>query len=277
VPLLVFLLASPFFLNTQTVHAQQEPTLADIINNVLLNIRETNSSWNVIYGQVFGLENRSVFVEAISQALGQNDYQDVIFIARLAELNNYSSQTINSTVEAALQNMPMAGSLPATFNNAFLTDDRYMINAYRYAQELGVPGWNITQAFLDFAGAYLYLIQHNSDGEIQSINPSTNSVDSFKGRYYDEYAQTLDTFLEFALNGETVNITYSGASLNAASFMDDMWLRTQCLWNGQYYKYTEIYEQEVECEMMNFAQIVSEYQNYRGDLPWYERVIEDLE
>jgi hypothetical protein len=33
VPLLVFLLASPFFLNTQTVHAQQEPTLADIINN----------------------------------------------------------------------------------------------------------------------------------------------------------------------------------------------------------------------------------------------------
>jgi hypothetical protein len=106
----------------------------------LLNIRETNSSWNVIYGQVFGLENRSVFDEAISQALSQNGYQDVIFIARLAELNNYSSQTINSTVEAALQNMPRAGSLPATFNNAFLTDDRYMINAYRYAQELGVPG-----------------------------------------------------------------------------------------------------------------------------------------
>lgn len=44
VPLLVFLFASPFFLNTQTVQAQQEPTLADTINNVLLNIRETNSS-----------------------------------------------------------------------------------------------------------------------------------------------------------------------------------------------------------------------------------------
>ena len=59
----------------------------------------------------------------------------------------------------------MCGSLPVTCvtkligypPEAFCLYDRYMINAYQDAQELGVSGWNITQAFLDFANAYLQM------------------------------------------------------------------------------------------------------------------------
>ena len=149
------MLCSPFFLNLQVVHADEPATLADAINNVLSNIQTTDSPWEVIYGQVFGLQNQTVFDDAILQALNQSDYQDVIFIARLAELNGYTSTAINDSVITALENFTMCGSLPLTcWANSYAPDsfqvyDRYMINAYRYAQELNVSSWDVNQAFLD--------------------------------------------------------------------------------------------------------------------------------
>ena len=228
--------------------------------------------WNTIYGQVFGLENASVFDSAIQLALNQNDYTDVIFIARLAELNNYTSQVIDDCVVSALENIPMCGSLPVTYAAAggipdsFLVYDRYMVNAYRYAQELGVPGWNITQAYLDFVNAYLSPPQRSVSGEMLWINPEQNFAESYTSRYYDEHAETLDMFLEFAQNG--VN--------DAINYADDAWLNTQSHWNGQYYGYSDS-EMEVECEMGNFAQVIAEYQNYRGAIPYFDRVVDDLQ
>jgi len=105
--LLVALLCSPFYLYLHVAHAEEEPTLADAINNVLSNIQTTDSPWSVVYSQVFGLRNQSVFDDAILSALSQNNYQDVIFIARLAEINGYTSITINDSIITALQNMPM--------------------------------------------------------------------------------------------------------------------------------------------------------------------------
>jgi len=62
----------------------------------------------------------------------------------------------------------MRNGLPVTdiANNEFSSYDRYMINGYRYAQNLNVSGWNLTQAYNNF-------------------NPQTNGW----GRYYDEYAK----------------------------------------------------------------------------------------
>ncbi len=282
--LLIVLLCSPFYLNLQVVHADEPATLADAINNVLSNIQTTDSPWEVIYGQVFGLQNQTAFDDAILQALNQSDYQDVIFIARLAELNNYSSSVINDSVRAALQNMPMCGSLPITYYNngdsdcasSFLVYDRYMVNAYRYAQELGISGWNLTQAFIDFANAYLKPPENSQYGEMLWINPLENFSESFSSRYYDEHAETLDMFLEFALAGVNETVSYNGLTLNATDFADDSLINTQSHWSGSIYGYDSA-SGEVECEMGNFAQVIAEYQNFRGNLTYFDRVIQDLE
>ena len=165
----------------------------------------------------------------------------------------------------------MAGSLPITYTgsdapDSFLLYDRYMVNAYQYAQELNVPGWNLTQAYLDFVKAYMTPPENSYYGEMLWINPQENFSESYSGRYYDEHAETLDMFLEFALAGINGSMNYA----------DDAWLNTQSHWNGKYYFYSDT-DQEVECEMGNFAQIIAEYQNYRGAIPYFDRVISDLE
>ena len=162
--LLILILATSTYaaLSPSVVKAQNEPTLAETINNVMGSINSYNygSSWVALYSQIFGLCNQSIFDEAAQRSLNLKDFPSVIFVARLAELNNYTSQALNDSVISALEQIPMVGSLPATGlttdgHTVFSVYDRYMVNAYRYAQELGVPGWNITQAYLDFANAYL--------------------------------------------------------------------------------------------------------------------------
>ena len=252
--LLIVLLSSPFYLNIQAVHAEEtEPALASAINNALSNIQNTVSPWSVTYGQVFGLRNQSVFDDAILKALSQSDYLNVIFIARLAEINGYSSPVINNSVRTVLQsNTP--------FTLLTLLYDRYMINAFRYAQQLGVSGWDLSVFYNAFADNYV------SNGEDLYINSAQTYV---KTRYYDEHAETLEMFLELA----------KAAGDNYTAYLDDEWLNTQSHWNGQFY----IYDAEdtkvnvVECEMGNFAQIISEYRNYRGDIPYFDRVINDLQ
>ena len=263
------LLLTVQFIGSQTVHAQETPlTLAETINSVLTNIKETNSSWNTIFDQVFCRQNASVFDAAASQALEKKDYQNVIYIARLAELNNYTSQNIIDCLTVAMQSIPMCGSLPITYNNpnSFLLYDRYMVNAYRYAQELGIPGWDINKAYSDFVKAYLTMPQSSESGEMLWINPQQNTSYSYSSRYYDEHAETLSMFLLFALNGIDGSMAYA----------DDAWLNVQTHWNGEYYGYTNK-NGGVECEMGNFAQVISQYRNNRGDIPYFDLVIKDLE
>ncbi len=254
----------------QSVAAQtSQPTLAETIHNVLSTVHDTNSSCNVIYDQIFCRQNTTVFDNAITQALNRSDYNEVIFIARLAELNGYSSQTINSCLKTALQNIPLCGSLPLTYTatqyapDSFILYDRYMINAYRYAQELNVSRWNINSAYQDFVKAYLH---PNGSGEMLWINPQTNFEKSWSSRYYDEHAETLGMFLLFAMAGISDSMAYA----------DDAWLNVQDHWNGSIYGYTNK-DAGVECEEGNFAIVITEYQNNRGLLPYYDRVIVDLE
>lgn len=288
---LIVLLSSSVCLSFQSVHAQTELTLAETINNVVSNIQNWDSPWTVLYGQIFSQTTQSAYDVAIQQALSAQDYTDVIFIATLAQLNGYSSTIINSSVTTALENMPMCGSLPVTCvpsfgyaPEAFCLYDRYMINAYQYAQELGVSGWNITQAFLDFANAYLQMPFQimgggHTQGDMLVINPALNISESYSSRYYDEYAETLGIFLMFAEAGVTATVSYNGQNLTPIDFANDMWLQVQSLWNGNYYNYVEnaSVQGTIECEMGSFAQIITEYQNYVGDIPYFSNVIGDLE
>jgi hypothetical protein len=214
-----------------------------------------------------------MFDNAILQALHQESYGDVIFIARLAEINGYSSAIINASVRHALTNMPMCGSLPMTTfqggeHDCFLLYDRFMVNAYRYAQQQNITGWNITQAYTDFVNAYMTPPKGSISGEMLWINPEQNYSGSFSSRYYDEHAETLDMFLEFYLAGIP----------DAMRYADDQWLSTQAHWvaNNSIYEYTAN-TSAVECEMGAFAQIISEYRNVRGEIPYFDRVMTDLQ
>jgi len=60
------------------------------------------------------------------------------------------------------------------------------------------------------------------------------------------------------------------------TYADHAWENTQDHWSGKIYGYaskTSI----VECEMGNFAQIITQYQNAQGTIPYFDRVISDLE
>jgi hypothetical protein len=270
---LLILISSPLSLNLQTVDAQEtqdESTLAEVITDVAKNIQTTDSALNAIFGQIFGLNDRTVFDNAIQQVLNNNLYPEVIFVARLAELNNYSSPIIDNCTKTALQNIAMCGSLPITSTGSRVPDsfsvyDRYMINAYRYAQELNVSGWDINQAYQDFVQAYLKPPANSHSGEMLWISPKDHFTESFSSRYYDEHAQTLGMFLEFA-----------NSISDAMNYADDAWLNLQPHWNGNYYIYSDSSPQ-VECEMGNFAQIIAQYRNSRGEIPYFNCVVDDLQ
>jgi archaellin len=260
--LLVALLASSVFLCMQGARAQQQPqTLADTINQVVSNINLANVSpqWGCVYSQIFGLANDSVFDTLIQEAVNQSDWQDAVWVATLAELNGYSSQIINSSLVTTLENMPMTGNLPITDNSTgtFLMYDRYMINAYRYAEELNVSGWNTYQAFMELASVGGAMLYSNGEG---------------MNRYYDEFAETIEVFLEFALNSNNSTIINE-----ANTFMANLWIQTQSLWNGQYYNYRASEVNSVECEVGNFAMVIAEYADENGSVPNFNRVILDLE
>jgi hypothetical protein len=215
--LLVFLVSIPTISihpvgSAQTTTPTNE-TLANTINTILNGIQEKNSPWNVIYDQIFCRQNTTVYDNAITKALNNKNYQETIFIARIAELNNYSSQTITTSLKTALENIPMTGSLPITytgaeFPNSFIVYDRYMINSYRYAQTLDITRWNITTAYNDFTKAYNTPPSGSVSGEMLWINPQQNTARSYTSRYYDEHAETLSMFLLFALNGVPNATTY---------------------------------------------------------------------
>ncbi len=195
--LLVFLLCSPIFFGLQ-VHAQDEPTLAETINNILTNVNVGNLSprWGSIYSQIFCLSNQTVFDKLIQEAANQNDWEQVVWVARLAELNGYSSPVLADCLDAALENMPMCGSLPITTTNtnaaessfppdSFCLYDRFMLNAFRYAREAGVSDWNLNQAFTDFVDAYMAPPQgaefrSSKYGEMLWINPAANFSASYE-------------------------------------------------------------------------------------------------
>ena len=227
------------------------------------------------------MQNQSIFDTAIVEALNESYFHDsesyfreVVFIARLAELNHYSSVVINDSLRVALENIQMCGSLPFTDmgpNSAptFMLNYRYLVNAYRYAQELGLSRWDLNQAYTDFVTAYMTPPKNSNSGEMLWIDPANNYSESYNSRYYDEHAETLDMFLEFALAGVNGSMQYA----------DDAWLSTQAHWNNDLYDgiYGYASNDGVECEMGTFAQIIAEYRNARGEIPYFDRVIRDLQ
>jgi hypothetical protein len=255
-------------------------TLSDTINFVLSNINwGLSDSMTAAWGPILAGMDSSAIDKAITQDIKSQNLLDALFVARIAEINGYTSSTVTSKLKTALQKMPMNGNLPVTANAQAYGDpnkkgcyqvyDRFAIYGYKYAQQYGLTSkWNSAQAFAQFASAYNHPPIGSTFGEMLWVDPQYNWAESYSSRYYDECAETLSVFLKLA------DIGVPGAM----DYADKTWISMQNHWNGNYYTYTA-YSNVVECEMGNFAQIISEYAQQKGgfqSIPYWDRVIQDL-
>jgi hypothetical protein len=264
--LLIIFLISSFCISLSSVKAQSEPTLAEAINSISSNI-QTSDAWTCVYNQILGLQNQTAFDESIESAVSSQDYVQALLIARLAQVNNYTSATMDEYAKQAFENIPMCGSLPITTLNSYgLADfgsfglhDRFMIPLYSYARRLNVSSWNITNAYNDFVRLY------NVNGVMLCINPKENWSSAYTSRYYDEHAETLAMFTEF----------YKAEIPEALNYANACWEGVQSHWSSIGYFYDDS-NKVVECEMGNFAQIITEYKSVVGNVSNWNRIVEDI-
>ena len=262
-------------------YASEQTTLAETLNSVITNVNWTyGNSWTSNWAMILAGKEESAFDEAITSDIGRGDYVDALYVARLAELSGYSSETIWNATQTALQQIRMCGSLPITtkttygdpdLNNSgcYMVYHRFALWGYKYAEEFGLADkWNATQAFSDFAKAYEKRPDGSVSGEMLWCDPQEDWAKSYSSRYYDEHAETLGVFLKFSEQGVP----------NASAYSDSAWNGVQEHWNTQYgyYGYTGN-TSIVECEMGNFAQIIAEYKALKGGtIQYWDRVIQDL-
>jgi hypothetical protein len=256
-------------------------TLADTLNTIVNNVDwPAGDSWTSNWAMILANQGSATFDNAITQDINRGDYLDALYVARLAELNNYKSDAIATGTQTALQQISMCGSLPITANahsygdpdllntGCFLVYHRYTLYGYQYATQYDLASkWNINQAFTDFSTAYSKKPIGSVSGEMLWCDPQENWAKSYSSRYYDEHAQTLSTFLQFA----ELNVP------NAMTYADQAWTGVQTHWNSQYGYYGYTGTTITECEMGNFAQIIAEYMTQKGGtIPYWDRVISDI-
>jgi fibronectin type 3 domain-containing protein len=256
-------------------------TLADTLNLVIGNVDwDFGNSWTTNWAMILAEGGNSAFDQAITADIGRGDYVDALYVARLAELNGYSSETISNATKTALETMLMCGSLPITANahaygdpdlfnaGCYMVYHRFALWGYEYAKSLDLTSkWNVTQAFSDFAEAYDKR-QNSVSGEMLWCDPQEDWARSYSSRYYDEHAQTLSVFLKFAEQGVP----------GALAYADSAWSGIQAHWNSQYGYYGYAGTSVVECKMGGFAQIIAEYEAKKnGTIPYQDRVIQDLD
>jgi fibronectin type 3 domain-containing protein len=254
-------------------------TLADTLNKTITNVNWADSNpLTATWGIILANKNMTALDDAINQSIAKSNYVNALHIARLAELNQYSSTSISQGAETALQQISMCGSLPINFaangygdpdltnKGCFLVYNRFLIWAYKFAEEYNLTSkWDKNRAFADFARMSNKPPANSASGEMLWCDPHENWANSFSSRYYDEHAETLSVFLKF----------YEIGVQEALAYTDKAWIGVQSHWNGQYYGYTG--SSNVECEMGSFARIIGEYRQEKGgNFSDWERVIQDL-
>lgn len=277
---IIFVLCVSSFASIPFVHsATQYSTLSDAMNATINNINLASAdSWTSTWGTILTGQSLSAFDNAMTQDINNGNYNDALFVARLASISGYTSPIITLGTQTALQNMAMAGSLPNNYNaksygdpntGCYLVYDRYLIWAYQFAQQYGLTTkWDSNQAFLDFARMYDKPPTGSRSGEMLFCDPPGNWAYSYSSRYYDEHAETLSVF---------VNLAEIGVP-GALAYADRSWTGLQAHWNGKYYAYADG-SSTIECEMGNFAQVIAEYMQLKGgvsNILYWNRIMQDL-
>jgi len=246
--------------------------LADAINGCNLSPQTTAANpdepfWSFYAGLSFARSSLSGYDTYIQQYASNQNWKMVLLIKRLAEEDGYDSPTIDNATLQALSNIQMLENLPATETwgggTWFADYDRYILNAYRYAQQYGLTAkWNQTAAYQELLNTY------NAIGRtVYGYNPITLTgyLNDYV-KYYDTLAQTLDCFVKL---GGTDDGLWT--AMNTLGNVDNCW-------TGTIYGYpTASTGGQYECEFGFFALIIGYYYMESGKtIPYFDRVYQDL-
>lgn len=254
---MIYTLPPTFLVHQAKAVEAGQGTLADAINGC--NMSWPGDFWSFYGGLTFGTSSLSGYDTFIQQYAASQDWWWVLLIKRLAEEDGYDSPTIESATQQALSNFQMLLHLPVTETwqqgTWFAVYDRWILNAYRYAQRSGQTSkW-------DQNAAYQELLYTYNEAGVPSLgyNPVTLTTYQQYPRYYDEYAENLDSF--FKLGG------------NDAGLWDQIQSR---FWSGSMYGYTSP-TNTYECEQGFFALILGNYYIASGKtIPYFDRVYQTL-
>jgi len=231
--------------------AKSEATLAESLNTWLNGVSWTNRDlMTTHYGVIFSKLETSAYDTLASYFISGQDWTGALHLKRVAELSGYSSSELATATLQALGGMRMVGYLPSTQSDgAFCVYNRYLLNGYRWAQQIGgtlTTKWNGQAAFQQLAK----LVDKYGGGFLFAYSDTAQYTDQPNTRYYDEQAETLGCFRvleEGGISGARVYEDKIWAHLN-----DDGW------WTGQWYWYRPAWKC-FECEMGAFALIITDY------------------
>jgi len=194
-------------------------------------------------------------------------YMGVNYLKYLDDLRTISGVVPNqTTIRWALDNVTiMANGLPMNYYTGsatvFATYYRSTLSGFYYAQlySYDTAKWDINKAYNTF-----HQIVIGNSAPVLWVY-SNNQVYN-AGRYYDEYAETMDTFLRFYEMG----IPQALADANTVW----SWINTR-LWFTNHYGYTT--DGTYECEAGGFYPIVMHYLHDNPSAQYIDRIATDIQ
>jgi hypothetical protein len=239
----------------------EQPTLADQLNMTLNTVNWTSPTSFYVphFGLIFAREsNYDAALATIP------DFQTLIQMKRIAEIDGFNSALLNQTVAEAMNNQQMNGHWPTVNSHGMIVYLKFMVFAYRYANELGLntSQWNRDLAFQEYLNCW------EADHDFLWFNAETEVPSDYANRYYDENAEVLSIFLKF----------YQEGIPEALDYANQMWTHLcDSHWAGSYFPYKGSSGQ-VECEAGHFAETIAELYAANGcELPNFpDYILEDL-
>ncbi|MEM2999568.1 MAG: hypothetical protein QXX34_03470 [Candidatus Bathyarchaeia archaeon] len=213
-------------------------------------------------GMIF---NATDISDVVAKFNALTDPKEVLYWASVLKKYNVESQ-LESKIKWALDNMPMlSNGLPNTETDHFAVANRGVLYAglyYSAKWNYATNRWNLNTAYNSFKSAVTAaghpVLWVYSDGSTYTI--------SYGPRYYDEAAQTIDTYLTF------YDLGVSSALTDAINIWN--WVNSN-LWTGTYYKYAVNWN-TYECEAGGFYQIIAKLWARYPNLPNIERLKTDI-
>jgi len=249
----------------QTIYASSP--LAEQINASLNEITEWKDMVNI--GIIMHKSSLNDFDSWIINKVNRSDWNGVFAVKRYAEEAGYSSPIIDNAVKLALSKIPMFKnySLPITDprdKGWFWVWDRYILYAYKYAEELNweIKRWNKTSGFL--------ALKHMRDlygKAFYRFNPDTLEAESLFGTRWHEAGALMGCFLIFYELGVKEALNYA--------MQEWKWLNDN-LWSNNHFNYAPQLS-NWELSGINVFPHVAKLHLIKPDLPNWDRVIIDLQ
>jgi hypothetical protein len=125
------------------------PTLADQLNMTLGTVDWSSPTSFIVphFGLIFAHEGN--YDAALSTV---PDFEALIQMKRIAELDGVNSSLLNQMVAEAMDNQQMTGHWPKVDSQGVLVYWKFLVLTYKYAIELGVNAskWNRDLAFQEY-------------------------------------------------------------------------------------------------------------------------------